>query len=123
MPSLPPDCYPSRKAACVTATILDGKRLAQQIQAELTEEVAEFIENNGVDPTLAAVLVGEDPASEVYIRNKQNACEAVGIESRLHRLPANVSQDELLALSPSSTKPRKNRSMASSCNYRCRPHD
>jgi methylenetetrahydrofolate dehydrogenase (NADP+)/methenyltetrahydrofolate cyclohydrolase len=82
----------------VTATILDGKQLAKQIQAELTEEIAEFIENNGVDPTLAAVLVGEDPASEVYIRNKRNACEAVGIESRLHRLPADVSQDDLLSL-------------------------
>ncbi len=82
----------------MAATILDGKRLAQQIQAELTEEVAEFIENNGVDPTLAAVLVGTDPASEVYIRNKRTACEGVGIESRLHRLPADVSQDELLAL-------------------------
>lgn len=82
----------------MTATILDGKLLAKQIQAELTEEVAEFIENNGVDPTLAAVLVGEDPASEVYVRNKRNACEAVGIESRLHRLPVDASQDELLAL-------------------------
>jgi methylenetetrahydrofolate dehydrogenase (NADP+)/methenyltetrahydrofolate cyclohydrolase len=82
----------------VTASILDGKKLAQQIQAELTEEVAEFIENNGVEPTLAAVLVGADPASEVYIRNKRNACEAVGMESRLHRLPADVQQDELLAL-------------------------
>ena len=82
----------------MTATILDGKRLAQQIQAELTEQAAEFIENNSVDPTLAAVLVGDDPASEVYVRNKRNACEAVGIESRLHRLPANVPQDELLSL-------------------------
>lgn len=82
----------------MAATILDGKQLARQIQAELTEEVAEFIENNGVEPTLAAVLVGNDPASEVYIRNKQQACEAVGIESRLHRLPEDVSQDDLLAL-------------------------
>ena len=82
----------------MTAKILDGKRLAQQIQAELTEEVAEFIQNNSVDPTLAAVLVGQDPASEVYVRNKRNACEAVGIESRLHRLPLDVPQDELLSL-------------------------
>jgi methylenetetrahydrofolate dehydrogenase (NADP+)/methenyltetrahydrofolate cyclohydrolase len=82
----------------VTATILDGKKLAQQIQGELTEEVAEFIENNSETPTLAAVLVGEDPASEVYVRNKRLACERVGIESRLHRLPPDVSQDDLLAL-------------------------
>jgi methylenetetrahydrofolate dehydrogenase (NADP+) / methenyltetrahydrofolate cyclohydrolase len=82
----------------VTAVLLDGKRLALEIQAELTEEVADFIQNNGVVPTLAAVLVGEDPASEVYVRNKRAACERVGIESRLWRLSADVSQDDLLAL-------------------------
>ena len=82
----------------MAATILDGKVLAQQIQAELTAEVAEFIENNGVTPCLAAVLVGDDPASEVYVRNKRQACERVGIEGQLHRLPADVSQDDLLAL-------------------------
>jgi methylenetetrahydrofolate dehydrogenase (NADP+)/methenyltetrahydrofolate cyclohydrolase len=88
----------NEKGSSVTAAILDGKKLAQEIQSELTEEVAEFIENNGDVPSLAAVLVGEDPASEVYVRNKSVACEKVGIESRLHRLPADVSQDELLAL-------------------------
>ncbi len=82
----------------MTAVLLDGKRLALEIQAELTEEVADFIQNNGVVPTLAAVLVGEDAASEVYVRNKRAACERVGIESRLWRLSADVSQDELLAL-------------------------
>ena len=73
------------------ATLLDGKQLAQQIRAELAEEVVEFIQNNGVVPCLAAVLVGDDPASEVYVRNKRQACEAVGIESQLHRLPADVA--------------------------------
>jgi methylenetetrahydrofolate dehydrogenase (NADP+) / methenyltetrahydrofolate cyclohydrolase len=82
----------------MTATILDGKQVAQQIRAELTEEVIDFIQNNGVVPCLAAVLVGDDPASEVYVRNKRRACEEVGIESQLHRLPANVPQDELLRL-------------------------
>ena len=85
----------------MTATILDGKKVAQQIRAELAEEVIEFIQNNGVVPCLAAVLVGDDPASEVYVRNKRRACEEVGIESQLHRLPANVAPDELLQLSPS----------------------
>ncbi len=80
------------------ATLLDGKQLAQQIRAELAEEVVEFIQNNAVVPCLAAVLVGDDPASDVYVRNKRKACEAVGIESQLHRLPANVSSDELLKL-------------------------
>jgi len=82
----------------VTAVLLDGKKLSQEIQGELTEEVADFIQNNGVSPTLAAVLVGDDAASEVYVRNKRAACERVGIESRLWRLSADVSQDELLAL-------------------------
>jgi methylenetetrahydrofolate dehydrogenase (NADP+)/methenyltetrahydrofolate cyclohydrolase len=80
------------------ATILDGKKLAQQIRSELAEEVVEFIQNNGVVPCLAAVLVGDDPASEVYIRSKRKACDEVGIESQLHRLPESVSAEELLRL-------------------------
>jgi methylenetetrahydrofolate dehydrogenase (NADP+)/methenyltetrahydrofolate cyclohydrolase len=80
------------------ATLLDGKSLARQIQQELAEEVAAFIEKNRVVPCLAAVLVGEDPASEVYVRNKRAACQRTGIESQLHRLPATASQDELLRL-------------------------
>jgi methylenetetrahydrofolate dehydrogenase (NADP+)/methenyltetrahydrofolate cyclohydrolase len=80
------------------ATILDGKQLAQQIRSELAEEVVEFIQNNAVVPTLAAVLVGDDPASEVYVRNKRKACEGVGIESQLHRLPTTTTTDELLQL-------------------------
>jgi methylenetetrahydrofolate dehydrogenase (NADP+)/methenyltetrahydrofolate cyclohydrolase len=80
------------------AQILDGKALAAQIQDEIREQVAEFIEEEGVVPCLAAVLVGENPASEVYVRNKRTACERVGIESQLHRLPVDVSQDDLLAL-------------------------
>jgi methylenetetrahydrofolate dehydrogenase (NADP+)/methenyltetrahydrofolate cyclohydrolase len=82
----------------VTASILDGKQLAKRIQEELRDEVADFIENNGEVPTLAAVLVGDDPASEVYVRNKRTACERVGLESRLFRLPASTTQDELLTL-------------------------
>ncbi|HEY1784707.1 MAG TPA: bifunctional methylenetetrahydrofolate dehydrogenase/methenyltetrahydrofolate cyclohydrolase FolD, partial [Pirellulales bacterium] len=82
----------------MTAVLLDGKKLSQEIQAELTEDVADFIQNNGVSPTLAAILVGDDAASEVYVRNKRAACERVGIESRLWRLSTDVSQDDLLAL-------------------------
>lgn len=80
------------------AKILDGKQLAQQIRSELAEEVIEFIQNNGAVPCLAAVLVGDDPASEVYVRNKRKACEAVGVESQLHRLGADASSDDLLRL-------------------------
>jgi methylenetetrahydrofolate dehydrogenase (NADP+)/methenyltetrahydrofolate cyclohydrolase len=82
----------------MTATILDGKQLAQQIRTELSEEIVEFIQNNGVVPCLAAVIVGDDPASEVYVRNKRKACEAVGIDSQLHRLPADAPGEDLLKL-------------------------
>lgn len=82
----------------MAAQLLDGKALAAQIQDEIREQVAEFIEQDGVVPCLAAVLVGDDPASEVYVRNKRLACERVGIEGQLHRLPADVSQDSLQAL-------------------------
>jgi methylenetetrahydrofolate dehydrogenase (NADP+)/methenyltetrahydrofolate cyclohydrolase len=82
----------------VTAEILDGKKLAGQIRDELREQVADFIENNAIVPTLAAVLVGDDPASEVYVRNKVIGCEQVGIQSQLHRLPAETSTDALLTL-------------------------
>ena len=58
----------------MTAKILDGKAIAKQIQAEIKTEVAAFVEQSGVTPTLAAVLVGEDPASQVYVRNKERAC-------------------------------------------------
>ena len=82
----------------VTAQLLDGKSLARRLQDELHEQVAEFIENNAVTPKLVAVLVGDDPASQVYVRNKQQACERVGLESQLLRLPADVPQDDLMAL-------------------------
>lgn len=82
----------------MTADILDGKKLAKAIQEELTEEVAEFIRNDGIMPTLAAVLVGEDPASEVYVRHKQRACERIGLGSQLHRLATDTTEEELLEL-------------------------
>ena len=82
----------------MTATILDGKALAQQIRDELAVEVAEFIQDSGVVPCLAAVLVGEDPASQVYVRNKQKACQAAGIASQLYRPSAESTTEELLAL-------------------------
>lgn len=80
------------------AKILDGKQLAQELRSELAEEIIEFIQNNGAVPSLAAVLVGDDPASEVYVKNKRRACEAVGIESQLHRLTSDASSDDLLKL-------------------------
>jgi methylenetetrahydrofolate dehydrogenase (NADP+)/methenyltetrahydrofolate cyclohydrolase len=82
----------------LSATILDGKALAATIEAELAEEVADFVQNNAHEPTLAAVLVGDDPASSIYVKNKRSACQRVGIESRLHRLPASTTEEELLEL-------------------------
>jgi methylenetetrahydrofolate dehydrogenase (NADP+)/methenyltetrahydrofolate cyclohydrolase len=82
----------------MTATILDGKALAGEIRGEIGEQVADFIENNGTVPCLAAVLVGENPASQVYVRNKQQACQRSGIESRLHKLPDSTTQEDLLTL-------------------------
>ena len=69
----------------MTAVILDGKALAEQIRAEITDEAAAFIASSAVVPCLAAVLVGENPASQTYVRNKQKACAKAGMESRLHR--------------------------------------
>lgn len=80
------------------AQVISGKEIAKQLKSELAAEVAEFIQNNACVPRLAAVLVGEDPASDVYVRNKRKACEAVGMESDLHRLSAETTQDELLTL-------------------------
>lgn len=82
----------------MTAEILDGKAIAKQIRDELAIEVVEFIQNFGKVPKLAAVLVGDDPASQVYVRNKERACEKAGIDSELHRLPAETTQEELLEL-------------------------
>ena len=82
----------------MTATILDGKALSTQIRAEIAQEVATFVEQTGVTPCLAAVLVGEDPGSQVYVRNKQKACEKAGITSQLHRPSVETTTEELLAL-------------------------
>jgi methylenetetrahydrofolate dehydrogenase (NADP+)/methenyltetrahydrofolate cyclohydrolase len=82
----------------MTAKLLDGKALAAKLQADIAQRVAEFKSQSGITPCLAAVLVGENPASEVYVRNKRQACERVGIISQLHRLPASISQQELLGL-------------------------
>ncbi len=82
----------------MTAVILDGKTLAKKIQEEIADEVAEFFQENSITPCLAAVLMGEDPASEIYVRNKQKACERCGLDSQLHRLPDTATQDDLLEL-------------------------
>ena len=74
--------------------ILDGKALAQTMQAETAVRVADFTRKHGFQPGLAAVLVGENAASQVYVRNKRKACENVGMQSWLHQLPPATTQDE-----------------------------
>ncbi|MBI2804623.1 MAG: bifunctional methylenetetrahydrofolate dehydrogenase/methenyltetrahydrofolate cyclohydrolase FolD [Planctomycetes bacterium] len=78
--------------------ILDGKLLAQTMQGEIAAQVAELTETLGIRPGLAAVLVGDNPASQVYVRNKRKACDQAGIQSWLHQLPADTTQPDLLHL-------------------------
>ena len=81
----------------MTATILDGKALGLRVREEVAAECAELAKR-GVTPGLAAVIVGDDPASHVYVRNKRKAAEKAGIAAFDHTLPAETSQQDLLAL-------------------------
>jgi len=80
------------------AQILEGRFVADQIKQEVAADVARLLTSHGIKPRLAAVLVGDDDASAVYVRNKVRACAEVGIESDQRRLPATTTTDELLAL-------------------------
>jgi methylenetetrahydrofolate dehydrogenase (NADP+) / methenyltetrahydrofolate cyclohydrolase len=82
----------------VTATILDGKALAQRVRARIADDVARLRAEHGITPGLAAVLVGEDPASQVYVGMKHRATEAAGMHSRQVVLPDGTSQADLEAL-------------------------
>ncbi len=81
----------------MAAQIISGKEIAQQIRAELTEEVAKLKEKN-ITPGLGVILVGQDPASISYVSAKEKACDAIGIYSDDNRLSAETSEDELLEL-------------------------
>ena len=81
----------------MSAKILDGKQLSADMKENLRQEV-EQITKTGRTPGLAVVIVGDDPASHVYVRNKKRACELIGIKSFGYELPENTSQDELLEL-------------------------
>ncbi len=80
------------------AKILDGTATSKGIRAEVALGVVEMQQKHGVTPGLAAVLVGDDPASAIYVRNKGRACQEVGIFSETFHLPQSASQDELLGL-------------------------
>ena len=80
----------------MTAKILDGKALAEEIRGEVAIGVAEMKQNHGVPPGLAAVLVGDDPASAIYVRNKRRACDEVGMISDTIVLPADTTTEQVL---------------------------
>jgi len=80
------------------AKLIDGKLISAQIRAEIKEKTEAFKAERGFAPGLAVVIVGEDPASQVYVRNKAKACEEVGFYSEVYRLPAETKQEELNAL-------------------------
>jgi len=82
----------------MSAKILDGKALAARMRKTLADEVSELTEKHGRAPGLAVILVGSDPASQVYVRNKKSACANMGIESFSHDLPADTTQQHLLGL-------------------------
>jgi methylenetetrahydrofolate dehydrogenase (NADP+) / methenyltetrahydrofolate cyclohydrolase len=82
----------------MAAQKIDGQALAAALRAETAAAVARHVAAGGRKPGLAAVLVGDNPASEVYVRNKRKACEDAGMASWLHRLPATATQDQLLGL-------------------------
>jgi methylenetetrahydrofolate dehydrogenase (NADP+) / methenyltetrahydrofolate cyclohydrolase len=82
----------------MAANIIDGKTVAASVRAEVAAEACAFRERTGVTPGLATVLVGDNPASATYVRNKRKACAEAGIESFAHELPARTTQEELLAV-------------------------
>ncbi len=81
----------------MSAIIMDGKAIAKCVQQSLVAEV-EQLKKRGIKPGLAVILVGDDPASHVYVRNKEKACHELGIDSSIYHLPQQTSQDTLLEL-------------------------
>ena len=82
----------------MSATIIDGKEVAARVRAEVARDVAELRERTGIVPGLATILVGEDPASEVYVRGKRKASAEAGITDHHQHLPADASQEHVAAV-------------------------
>ena len=80
------------------ANIINGKEISAAIRAEIKEATERLVAESGVRPGLAVIIVGEDPASQVYVRNKKRACDEVGFYSESYELPENTTQEELNAL-------------------------
>ena len=77
--------------------LIDGKQIAKDIKDELKKEIQQ-LKNSNIEPTLAVILVGEDPASQIYVSNKKKACAYVGIRSLSYELPGDVTEEELLGV-------------------------
>ncbi|KZZ35902.1 MULTISPECIES: bifunctional methylenetetrahydrofolate dehydrogenase/methenyltetrahydrofolate cyclohydrolase FolD [unclassified Oleiphilus] len=82
----------------MTAALIDGKKISQEVKAKVAEGVKERVAQGKRPPGLVVILVGADPASEVYVRNKTNSCEQVGFKSETLTLPTETSQEELESL-------------------------
>ena len=82
----------------MSAKIIDGILISASVRQQVAEETAAFTAESGVTPHLAAVLVGDDPASQVYVRNKERACAKCGLKSTLHRLSVETTQQQLMDL-------------------------
>lgn len=80
------------------AQIIDGKKIAADIRASLKERIDRTKDRKGRMPEIVVILIGDDPASQLYVRNKKRACEEIGINSRVHHLPATVTQSALLSV-------------------------
>ncbi len=80
------------------AKIIDGKAISAQIREEIAQKVQVYSEKTGTRPGLAVIIVGDNPASQVYVRNKKKACEQVGFNSWVYEMPESTTQDELNAL-------------------------
>lgn len=78
--------------------IIDGKKVSAQVKEEVRKQTLELKEAHGITPGLAVVIVGDDPASRVYVNNKKKACEVVGFKSEEYALPASTTQEELMEL-------------------------
>lgn len=97
----------STEEESVAARLIDGKALALQVRERLAIESATVLARAGIKPGLATILVGDDPASHLYVKSKQKACDAAGISIDDHKLPASTTQAELLALIEKENADRK----------------
>ena len=80
------------------AQIIDGKKISAAVRGEIAKETKQFVDEHGFAPGLTVIIVGEDPASQVYVRNKKRACEEVGFASRVIEMPEQTTEEELLSV-------------------------